>query len=131
MPKGYYLPESRRGVTSILSRYCGRTGVAPVLLFLRRVRRAPEKPRRRRGMRTPAFAELEQVFGLRHLAFFIRDAKTGAHAKIIGGQNVLAAQLKNQKHLDRPAPDAANLGQPRDDFIVGQFPDLDRKSTSL
>src|ERR1035441_6695486 len=88
----------------------------PSRSFLRRVRRAPEIPRRRRGMWTPAFSELEQVFGLRHLAFFIGDAKTGAHAKIIGGQNVLAAKLKNQKHLDRPAPDAANLGKPRDEI---------------
>src|ERR1017187_8742223 len=98
-----------------------KTLSVPSRFFLCRVRRAPEKPRRRRGMRTPAFAELEQVFWLRHLAFFIGDAKTGAHAKIIGGQNVLASKLENQKHLHGPAPDAANLGKPRDDFIVGQF----------
>src|SRR5882724_1082717 len=57
----------------------------PSLLFLQRIRGAPEKPRSRRAMRTPDFAEREQFLRRRHFTFFVGVAKSGANAKIVCG----------------------------------------------
>ena len=127
------LPSSFRREFSAQRKVCNQNGPRRHFLFLRifrRIRRAPEKPRRRRAVRPPFFAEREQFLRLRHLAFFVSDAKSAAHAKIIRRQNIVPAQLENQKHLHRPAPDAANFRQPRDNFVVGQFHDLAAKSES-
>ena len=111
-PKGNFITETRPGSH---------------FFFFARIRRAPEIPRGGGAVRPPLFAEREQCLRLRHFAFFVGDAKAVAHAEIIRRQNILPAELENQQHLHRPAPDAAHFRQPRDDFVVGQFHDLPRR----
>ena len=112
-PKENFITEAKRAVTSFSSRF-------------RRVRRAPEIPRRRGAVRLPAFRRTRAVPSASAFRAFCRHAKAIAHAKIIRRQNIMAAELKNQQHLHRPATDAANFRQPRDNFIVGQFHNLPR-----
>lgn len=55
---------------------------------------------------------------MRELAQAIGGAKPRAHAEVVHRQHVAAAEMENEQHFDRPAADAAHLGQPLDDRLI-------------
>ena len=72
-------------------------------------------------MRCPPRAVTGQVFRLGQFPLPMGDLESPAHAKVVNGQDIRSPQIENKKHLDCPATDALDRGQPVDDFRVRQF----------
>ena len=49
------------------------------------------------------------------------DLKPPAHAEVVNGQDIRSPQIEDKKHLDRPATDTLDRGQPVDDFRIRHF----------
>ena len=93
-------------------------------LFFRQIHGAPEIPRGGGAVGLPAFAEGEERSGLGHGALLVGQPEAVADAEIVHGQDVRAAELENQEHLNGPASDATRFGEPHDDFLVVQLGDV-------
>jgi hypothetical protein len=61
---------------------------------------------------------LDQLFWFRQCEQAVGDAKSLAYAKVIGGQDIGAAQLKDQEHLHSPTTYTAHLRKARDNRII-------------
>jgi len=71
-------------------------------------------------MRGPPDAKPIQLLGRWRSALPIRDFEPPPDAQVVDGQNVRSPQIENQQHLDRPAADALDAGQPFNKFGIGQ-----------
>ena len=69
------------------------------------------------AQRAPIFGERARR---RHAAQAIGEAKAIAHAEVVDRQHVGPAEAEHQQHFDGPAPDAAHLREPLDDFVVAE-----------
>ncbi|HLJ05521.1 MAG TPA: hypothetical protein VKT26_04585, partial [Acetobacteraceae bacterium] len=71
-------------------------------------------------MRHPTLPECRQRARCRHFPQAVGQAESVAHPEIVDRQNIRAAQLEHQQHLDGPAADATHLGKAGDDCLVRQ-----------
>ena len=69
-------------------------------------------------MRSPSFAERSECFRGRHLAQAIRESEPITDAEVIDRQDVGAAELEDQHHLDSPATDPTHSSQTFDDCEI-------------
>src|SRR5208283_4561305 len=100
--------------------------------ILSKVAGAPQIPACHRAPWSPTFAALLHRGGLgqvggRDFVRWLQSAegqrKALAHAVVAHWQDVGTAEAEDQKHLHRPAPDAAHLSQMFDDCLVRHAPD--------
>ena len=82
---------------------------------------APQVPTGDCAVGAPAFAEGEELLGLRHVFFAVGDGPAFLDAKVVDGENVGATEAEDQKHFDGPGADAADGDQAFDEFFVGEF----------
>src|SRR3954464_2421465 len=102
------------------------TLVEPRFLFgFWRIERPPEIPGSHGAIRSPLFADLRELLWRRQ--FFATEGLREAFLDSVVGYrpDVEPAELEEEQHLHRPAPDAAHLRDPLDDLFVGhaeEFP---------
>src|SRR6266516_2436560 len=96
--------------------------LTPVILLtlqlLRLIQRPPEIPRRDRAVRPPSFAEFRELLRRGKLSFAKSLGETFANSVVVHRPDVGPAKIEQEKHLDRPAADAAHRGEARDDFVI-------------
>ena len=82
--------------------------------------RLPKVERRERAVRGPALAMPRQGARGRELAAPVCDLEAPADPKVEDRQHVGAAEVEDEEHLGRPAPDALHGGERGDDLLVLQ-----------
>src|SRR5436190_3976205 len=82
--------------------------------------RAPEIKGRRGTMGPPALAVAFEDDGFRKFALVEDDFESFADGQVVNREDVRPAQVEDQKHFDRPAPDTFDFGEARQDFGVGE-----------
>jgi len=82
---------------------------------------APHVPTGDGAVGAPTFTEGEKLFGCGHVLLAVRHGPAFLYAQVVDGENVRAAQIEDQKHLNGPGPDAADRDQALDQFFVGHF----------
>ena len=66
----------------------------------------------------PSASDLFDLLRRGHGAFLIEFADGGANTEIAGGQHVLAAQSKQEKHVRSPDADSFYFGEGRDNLFI-------------
>src|SRR5262249_44239364 len=94
------------------------------------LQRPPEVPRGDAAIGTPALPAAQDLLRIRQSAVAEGAGESLANAVVPGGQDVLAPQAEQQKHLDGPAADPANAGQPFDDLLIVHPPQGPKRGDS-
>jgi hypothetical protein len=84
----------------------------------------PEIPACYASIGLPALAEFQELLRLGELALFVGELETLLYCVIESWQHVRTAQTENQEHVDGPETYAADGGEARQDFVVGEFFDF-------
>lgn len=79
---------------------------------------APHVPACDRAIGAPAFAKGEELFGFGHVLLAVGDRPAFLHAEVVDGENIGAAEAKDQEHLDGPGADAADADKTLDEFLI-------------
>src|SRR5690606_28545070 len=94
------------------------TGATPDASGLPQVGDPPEAQRGVTAVRPPGFAAGEELAGGGHGLGIIHALGALAHAQVVHGEHVGAAQAEDEHHLDGPAADAADGHERVDDRLV-------------
>jgi hypothetical protein len=84
---------------------------------------APGAPLFRAALDLVDGGEHRRVEGFRFWEAEEGEGESFAHAVVGDGENVGAAEAEDEEHLHGPRADAADLGQPLDDFLIGHAAD--------
>src|SRR6266550_4936388 len=84
----------------------------------RLIQRAPEVPGRDGAIRPPLLAVLHQLFRRGKFPFAKSFGEAFLHPVIGDWPDIRPAKIKQQKHLDGPATDTADLRETRDDLVI-------------
>ncbi len=80
---------------------------------------APHVPRGDGAVGAPAFTKFQEFLGLGHVLFAVGDGPAFFDAEVVDGENVGAAEAKDQEHFNGPGADTADGNKAFDEFFVG------------
>lgn len=106
-----------------LGNLCAEGGFARLWLGyigLGKVRCSPEVPGCNTAVGSPFLAVSEKYFGRWKFLEPIRQRKAASDTVVGHREDVFTSQLEDQHHLDSPQADAADLGEPVDDFQISE-----------
>src|SRR6266849_2559066 len=69
---------------------------------------SPHVPTRDGAVRAPAFPEGQEFLGLGHVFLAVGYGPAFLHAEVVDGEDVGAAEIEDEEHLDGPGADAAD-----------------------
>src|SRR6266446_4201244 len=82
---------------------------------------SPHVPTRCGAVRAPALAEGQEFLGLGHVFLAIGYGPALLHSEVVDGEDVRAAEIEDEEHLDGPGADAADRVESLDQLGVGHF----------
>src|SRR6266436_6854204 len=82
---------------------------------------SPHVPAGDGAVGAPALAEGQEFLGLGHVFLAIGYGPALLHSEVVDGEDVRAAEIEDEEHLDGPGADAADRVESLDQLGVGNF----------